>query len=223
MVLVLMEPTARLDADSFRSMRVEALRSVATPQLGRLGTTSLRARDTAGTIGSRHVPSYVDEPGVDPGHETETYASFTVDVDHPQWTGVPITLRSGKAQPADSAEIAVHFRPVPGYVMDRWPGVEPNVLRLGLTEPYVRLGTTLNGPGRSAESYHLEARSTPPALPPYGHLILQMLRGDPMLFIRGDETDEAWRITEPVVRAWSAGDVPMQEYAAGTAPPGPSR
>ena len=49
----------------------------------------------------------------------------------------------------------------------------------------------------------------------------EMLHGNPMLFIRGDEAEEAWRIIDPVMAAWAAGDVPMQEYAAGTAPPGP--
>ena len=43
-----------------------------------------------------------------------------------------------------------------------------------------------------------------------------------MLFIRGDEPGEAWRIVDPVMRAWSAGEVPMPEYAAGAAPPAPA-
>ena len=43
-----------------------------------------------------------------------------------------------------------------------------------------------------------------------------------MLFIRGDEAEEAWRVVDPVMRAWSADQVPMQEYAAGREPPGPS-
>jgi glucose-6-phosphate 1-dehydrogenase len=89
---------------------------------------------------------------------------------------------------------------------------------VGLTEPYVRLSTTLNGPERTAETRQLEARSTPPRFTAYAHLILEMLNSDPMLFIRGDE---AWRIIDPVMNAWSAGDVPMQEYAADQAPPGP--
>ena len=33
-----------------------------------------------------------------------------------------------------------------------------------------------------------------------------------MLFIRGDEAENAWRIIDPVMNAWSAGEVPMQEY-----------
>jgi glucose-6-phosphate 1-dehydrogenase len=109
-------------------------------------TQTVRARYTAGTHGTRQVPSYVDEPGVDPSRNTETYASLTLQVNSPWWDGVPFTLRSGKALAADSAEIAIHFRPPPRYLLDQWPGVELNVLRVGLTEPCVRLSTTLNGP-----------------------------------------------------------------------------
>ena len=114
----------------------------------RMRSDTVRARYAAGTIGARQVPSYVDEPGVDPSRNTETYASLTLGVDSPRWAGVPFTLRSGKALETDSAEIAIHFRPLPRYLLDRWPGVEPNVLRLGLTEPYVRLATTIKRPDR---------------------------------------------------------------------------
>ena len=221
MALVLMEQPARLDAHSFRDVRVEALRAVATPPAERMRTHTVRARYTAGAIGPRQVPSYVDEPGVDPSRDTETYASLALEVENPRWAGVPFTLRSGKALAADSAEIAIHFRPLPRYLLDQWPGIEPNVLRLGLTEPYVRLATTLNGPERTAESRELEARSTQPRFTAYANLILEMLKSDPRLFIRGDEAEESWRIIDPVMKSWAAGDVPMQEYAAGGTPPGP--
>jgi glucose-6-phosphate 1-dehydrogenase len=219
MALVLMEQPARVDANSFRDVRVEGLRAVATPTAQRMRADTIRARYTEGTLGTRQVPSYVDEPGVDPSRNTETYASLTLGVDNPRWEGVPFTLRSGKALPADAAEIAIHFRPLPGYLLDQWPGIEPNVLRIGLTEPYVRLATTLNGPDQAAEVRQLEARSATPRFTAYGHLILEMLRGDAMLFIRGDEAEESWRIIDPVMQAWSAGAVPMQDYAAGTPPP----
>ena len=47
-------------------------------------------------------------------------------------------------------------------------------------------------------------------------------RSRPMLFIRGDEAEESWRIVDPVMTAWAAGEVTMQEYAAGQEAPGPS-
>jgi glucose-6-phosphate 1-dehydrogenase len=221
LALVLMEQPARIDDASFRGARVEALRAVATPPAETMTRDTVRARYTAGTISDRQVPSYVDEPGVDPGRRTETYASLTVQVDNPRWSGVPFTLRSGKALPDNAAEIAVHFRPLPRYLLDRWPGVEPNVLRLGLTEPYVRLGTTLNGPNRTAESHELAVRTSEAGHTAYANLILNMLNCDATLFIRGDEAEESWRIIDPVMNAWRSDAVPLQEYAAGEAPPGP--
>jgi glucose-6-phosphate 1-dehydrogenase len=223
MALVLMEQPAKLGPGSNRAVRVEALRAVATPAAERMHTDTIRARYTAGMIGSRLVPSYVDEPGVEPSRNTETYASLTVDVDSPRWAGVPFTMHSGKAFQADTAEIAIHFRPMPRYLVSQWPGVEPNALRIGLKEPYVRLTTTLNGPERTAEIRELEARSTAPPLTAYAHLIQEMLKGDPLLFITGHEAEEAWRIVDPVMNAWSAGGVVLQEYPAGGAPPGPCR
>ena len=222
LALVLMEQPARIDARSFRDVRVEALRTVATPTAERMRSDTIRARYTKGSIGTRQVPSYVNEPGVDPGRNTETYASLTLQVNYPRWAGVPFTLRSGKALAEDAAEIAIRFRPLPAYLTDQWPGVEPNVLRIGLKEPYVRLSTTLNGPETTAEVRELHATSTPPQFTAYAHLILQMLHSDPMLFIRGDEAEESWRIIDPVMKAWAAGLVPMQEYAAGQAPPPPT-
>jgi glucose-6-phosphate 1-dehydrogenase len=213
-----MEQPARMDADSFRGARVEALRAVSTPSAQGVRADSVRARYGAGTIGDRKVPSYVDEPGVDPERETETYASVTLEIDNPRWAGVPFTLRSGKAMPEFSAEIAIHYRPLPRYLLERYPNVEPNVLRLGLQDPYVTLTTTVNGPEQTAEIRELELLSTPMTRTPYANLILEMLRGDPMLLIRADEAEEAWRIVDPVLSGWATGDVPMLTYPAGSLP-----
>jgi glucose-6-phosphate 1-dehydrogenase len=220
LALILMEQPSRFDAYSVRDVRVEALRAVATPSSGRIRDDTTRARYTGGSIGSRHVPAYVDEPGVDPARDTETYASLTVGVESSRWSGVPFTLRSGKALASDTAEVAVHFRPLPRYLLDQWPAAEPNVLRIGLTRPYVRLSATFNGPERTAETQELAARTSAPRFSAYANLVLAMLHNDPMLFIRGDEAEESWRVVDPVVAAWARGDVPLQEYGAGTAPPG---
>jgi glucose-6-phosphate 1-dehydrogenase len=81
---------------------------------------------------------------------------------------------------------------------------------VGLTEPYVRLSTTLNGRERTAEIRQLEACSTPPRFTAYAHLILDMLNTNPMLFIRGEEAEEAWRIIDPVMNAWTAETSPCR-------------
>jgi glucose-6-phosphate 1-dehydrogenase len=161
-----------------RAVRVEGLRAVATPAAERMRSATVRARYTAGTIETRQVPSYVDEPGVDPSRNTKTYASLTVEVDDPRWAGVPFTLRSGKALAADSAEITIHFRSLPRCLLDQWPGVEPKVLKVGLTDPLRAAIHYAQRPGTNSRTQQLEARSTTPRFTAYAHLILEMLNSD---------------------------------------------
>jgi glucose-6-phosphate 1-dehydrogenase len=50
----------------------------------------------------------------------------------------------------------------------------------------------------------------------YERLLLDALMGDPTLFIRTDEVDQAWRVVAPVQAAFQDGAVPLARYAAGT-------
>ena len=222
MALVLMEQPARIDADSFRGVRVEGLRAVATPAAERMRSAHgprpvhrRHDRNPAGAVLRRRArrrpqPQHRDLRLPDRRRGQPPVGGSPV---HPALGQGP---RGGLGRDRHPLPPAA---PVPARPVARRRAERPQV---GLTEPYVRLSTTLNGPERTAETQQLEARSTPPRFTAYAHLILEMLNSDPMLFIRGDEAEEAWRIIDPVMNAWSAGDVPMQEYPAGQAPPGPS-
>ena len=181
---------------------------------------TVRARYTAGTIGSRQVPSYVDEPGVDPGRNTETYASLTLGINSPRWAGVPFTLRSGKSpeQPRPrSRSTSVRCPRLP----DRPVARHRTERAAARTHRAVRTpGDHTQRPRAHAETRELVAQTTPPRFDALRAPDPADVPRDPMLFIRGDEAEEAWRIIDPVMAAWSAGQVPMQEYAAGAAPPG---
>jgi glucose-6-phosphate 1-dehydrogenase len=60
-----------------------------------------------------------------------------------------------------------------------------------------------------------------PDVPEYGRVLLDVLEGGSSLSIRGDEAEQAWRIVTPVLEAWGRGQVPMQEYPAGSDGPPP--
>ena len=212
---VAMEEPARLDERSVRDARAAALRavSIASPE------ESIRGRYSAGWIGKRRVPSYVDEPGVDPSRQTETFAQLTVRIPNARWENVPFILRSGKAFGRDQAEIAIHFRDAPGLVLRNRP--TPNVLRIGLSEPYVRLSVNTNAPDHTLVDHPFIMESVPAGREAYANLMLEMLQHNPMLTVRDDEAEELWRIVEPVLSAWSAGKVPLREYPAGALGPNP--
>ena len=66
----------------------------------------------------------------------------------------------------------------------------------------------------------LDATLAPQELPAYGHLLIDLLEGDPLLSISAAGAEEAWRIMDPIRRAWDEGVVPLREYRAGSDGPG---
>jgi glucose-6-phosphate 1-dehydrogenase len=56
----------------------------------------------------------------------------------------------------------------------------------------------------------------------YDRLLLDCMLGDPTLFTRADEVEEAWRVVTPLLNAWDAPAAPnsIPVYKAGTWGPG---
>ncbi len=221
--LVAMDAPNSLDGEDLRDRKVMVLRGIRTMSEDEAAASSCRARYTAGQVDGRDVPSYVDEEGVDPDLETETFASVTLFIHSWRWAGVPFVLRTGKALGDDRREIAVHFKPVPHLAFGQESQPEPNVVRLGLGPDAVAVKLTMNADGDLFDLTDLELRAdlAPTELPAYANLLLHVLEGDPTFSIRGDEAEEAWRVVEPVRQAWRAGRVPLLEYEAGSDGPSP--
>ena len=221
LAVVAMEPPAAVDARSLAARKADVLRAVAPPVDMRRDT--VRGRYTAGTVEGRAMPDYVHEDGVVPDRETETYAEYTVGIDNWRWAGVPFRLRSGKALGADRHEIVLRFRPVP-HLAFGGGAPEPDVLRLRLDPDGIALEINLNGAGDpfDVERRSLDIELPPPRLSAYGLLLKEMLDGDAALSISDVEAEESWRIVEPILAAWRSGEVPLQDYPAGSDGPGAS-
>lgn len=219
MAMFAMEEPARLDEVELRDLIVHALRATHLWQDD--PTTSRRARYVAGTIGTRSVPDYVAEPGVDPSRNTETLAEVTLEIRTSRWSGVPFRLRSGKALGDGFRGIVVKFRPVQHLPEGFNNEAAPNVMVIGLAPESIALGITTNAEGNrwDLEQTTLSAELSESPVRPYGEILDLVLSGDPLLSVRGDATEELWRILTPVFDAWAAGDVPLDEYRAGSAGP----
>ena len=83
------------------------------------------------------------------------------------------------------------------------------------------LELNINGPGdpHTLERVSLDATFGEGQLLAYGEVLEGLLNGDPALAVRGDTAEQCWHIVAPVLAAWRAGKVPLDEYAAGTAGP----
>lgn len=222
MAVLAMEPPSSLDAADLRDAKGIVLRATRV-RGGSPTRSSRRARYSAGTVAGRELPSYLDEPGVDPKNDTETLAEVTFEINTWRWAGVPFTLRSGKALAVRRREIAITFKPVPHLPTGLGGREDPTVLRVLLAPDEMSLELNLNGPGdpHMLERVSLGATFGPGQLLAYGEVLEGLLDGDPTLSVRGDTAEQCWRIVAPVLAAWSANKVPLEEYAAGTAgPPG---
>jgi glucose-6-phosphate 1-dehydrogenase len=216
LTLVAMEPPPTLHERDLRDRKVDLLRSIRTPD--DVAAQTVRARYTAGDAVGGPVPDYASEEGVDPARGTETFAAVTLWVDTWRWSGVPFTLRSGKALGALRQEVAIRFRPVPHLAFGQGQHPEPNVLLLGLNPDRLELSVTVNGPGEpfTVEEVTLAAHLAPQDVSAYGRVILDVLAGDPTLSIRGDEAEECWRIVGPILDAWRTGVPGLRDYTAGS-------
>jgi glucose-6-phosphate 1-dehydrogenase len=58
-----------------------------------------------------------------------------------------------------------------------------------------------------------------PSADAYERLLMDVVRGNPTLFMRRDEVEAAWRWIEPILQAWEASGVAPKAYHAGTTGP----
>jgi glucose-6-phosphate 1-dehydrogenase len=218
-----MEAPTALHRRNLRDRKVDLLRAVRRLSPEEAQRQTVRARYGPGTIGERHIPAYADEDGVDPSRGTETFAEVTLVIDNLRWAGVPFVLRGGKALSRFRAEIAVHFKAVPHLAFQRAGDPQPNVLRVRLGPDRITLNLNVNGPYDpfDLEQIELSADFAPQEFfSAYERLFLDLLEGNTTLFVRADEAEEAWRVSEPILEAWEQGLVPLLEYPAGSSGPG---
>jgi len=145
---------------------------------------------------------------------TETFVALTLQSDDPTWSGVPITIATGKALQEKSTEVRVRYKrngsdeanelilrlqPNEGAELHLWtkrPGYDEKVEQRALTFSYK------------------EDERLPEA---YERVFLDAIRSDHRLFASGEEVLETWRILDPLQRAWDMSDgSDLKMYEPGT-------
>jgi glucose-6-phosphate 1-dehydrogenase len=222
MALVMMEPPSSFDQVEIPTLTSHVLRATKLWQ-DDVAQAAARGRYTAGRVDGRELPDYTAEDGVDPGRGTETFAQVVLEVDTWRWNGVPVTLRSGKALGNPRQEIAITFRRPPHDYeqLPRSGDVAPNVLRMGLEEEQLSLELNVGGPfdSRGMTRVTLSSGMARPGLTAYGSVLRGILEGDHTFGVRGDASEQGWRIVDEVLTAFEDGRVPLLEYPAGSSGP----
>ncbi len=219
--LTAMEPPSKFEPDAVRDEKlkvIRALQPVDPPEIVR--------GQYAGADGQ---PSYRDD-AENPDSTTESFIAMKLHIANWRWNGTPFYLRTGKRMRARLSEIVVRFKEPPHSIFDEDAGTNANELTIRLQpNEGMDLRVTIKEPGPGgmrlievpldmtfADALGEEGADVPDA---YERLIMDVIRGNQTLFMRGDEVEAAWAWTDPIIESWtSRGDRPKL-YEPGSAGP----
>jgi glucose-6-phosphate 1-dehydrogenase len=203
---VALAPPSRFDACSLRHEMIKVFRALRPPDPDRV------------VFGQ--YEGYREEAGVDGSSDVETFVAMEVYIDDWCWIGVPFYLRTGKALAAARRTITIGFREPPLRVFPGDVDDTCNELVLELTDDpkiFADVRAKVPGPtfalGRGRMRLALlEAFPGAEPLEAYERLLLDVMRGDPTLFISTEQVELLWRLFDPLLR----DPPPVRRYPRGS-------
>jgi glucose-6-phosphate 1-dehydrogenase len=224
--LVAMEPPTDLGADSIRDEKVKVVRSLRRFTPDDIGKNVVRGQYAAGAINGKPVPSYREEERVDQKSTTDTYVALRALVDNWRWADVPFYIRVGKRLPKSATEISVHFKKAPHVLFNKESTLHDQnalVIRIQPDEGIaLRMQAKIPGNNLRIEPVKMDfhygtsfGKASPEA---YERLLLDAMSGDPTLFARRDEVEQAWSFIDPIEEVWAdkKNSPPLFFYPAGS-------
>ncbi|AEF80435.1 glucose-6-phosphate dehydrogenase [Leadbettera azotonutricia] len=206
-----MEPPARFDAKAIRDEKVKVLQSIRAMAEKEAPLNSIRGQ----------YRSYRDEEGVAKGSQTATYGAVRLFIDNWRWKDVPIFLRSGKGMSCMSTQVVINFRQPPHSMFKEFSNSVPEGNRLllqlqpaeGIQIHFMTKIPDTDMKIRMSELNFNFKNSFSGVMPDsYERLLLDALHGDASLFARSDEVEAAWRIIDPIQKAWDSGIMQDPEF-----------
>jgi len=222
--LVAMEAPGSLDDDAIRDEKLKVLSALKPIGPDQIKSRTVRGQYTAGAINGSTVPGYLEELN-DPKSQTETFVALQLEIENWRWSNVPFYLRTGKRLKTKHSEIVIAFHDVPHSIFpDATNDIVANRLTIRLQpDEGVKLTVMAKEPGPGSfalrpVSLDLSFQATfgiryPDA---YERLLVEVLRGNPALFMRRDEVETAWRWVDGVIAGWEERRAKVENYVAGT-------
>jgi len=157
---------------------------------------------------------FLQEKGISPSSQTETYFKLPVFIKTKRWEGTSFVLESGKALKESKAEIVIYFK--------RLDCAEQNVLRFRIQpDEGIEIDLWVKKPGFEKEyqkkvlTFSYEASDFENQVPDaYERVLFDCLRGDQTLFASTDEVRYSWKLITPILRKWKKQ--PLLSYERGS-------
>ncbi len=215
--LTAMEPPSTFDAASVRDEKLKVIKALETIELNDVVRGQYRADGKA--------DSYQDESG-NPDSTTESFIALKVNISNWRWVGAPFYLRTGKKLRNRVSEIAIVFKDPPHSIFTDSPDLKGNILTIRLQpDEGINLSMTIKEPGPGgmrltevpldmtfAEHLDDDDLGMPDA---YERLIMDVIRGNQTLFMRGDEVEAAWGWVDRIIKQWEEKSLKPVLYDVG--------
>jgi len=225
--LVALEPPTYVGKETVRDEKLKVLQALKPMTPADVDRHTVRGRYGEGVVDGQVVSSYAEDIGR-PHSATETFVAIKAEVQNWRWAGVPFYLRTGKRMDRKVSEIVVVFKEPPHAMFPHSQGsTAPNRLHIRVQPDegmHLHLTAKEPGPGGirlrpvSLDLSYATAFAQRPG-DAYERLLMDVMRGNPTLFMRRDEVEAAWAWVEPILRHWAASPHRPKRYPAGTSGP----
>ncbi len=220
LTLIAMEPPTGFDATAIRAKKADvfaAMAAVAPDQV-------VRGQYGGGVVLDKPVVPYRGEANVAADSNIETFVAMRLEVNNWRWAGVPFFIRTGKHMSRRHSEVAICFKQAPTLAFQYTPveTLRPNwlVMRIAPNEgislqfEVKRRGSSVNLAAVKME-FRYDDWFPPQQNVGYETLLHDVMIGDQTLFMSADMVEQTWRIVQPVLDAWAAGNADLHMYRSG--------
>jgi glucose-6-phosphate 1-dehydrogenase len=189
LTMLTMEPPTSMNSEDMQNEKIKVLSAI----------RDIKADDV---VRGQFV-GYLDEEGVAPQSDTETFVAMKLFIDNWRWAGVPIYLRTGKKMPETVLEVIVEFKQPPRALFGK---AESNQVRFRLgKDDGVDISLQAKKPGTKlvSETVDLSVEfftEFGDRQGPYERLLRAAMLGDHFRFTRIDAVLHSWAILDEILQ-----------------------
>jgi len=209
LALLTMDMPASNSPDAIRKARAKALESLRVYNPKEISNKTFRAQ----------YDGYGDVEGVKANSKIETYFKINVELENNRWSGVPITMESGKMMGKVQKEVVVTFKHPRPCLCQSGQDQQNKVIfslhpKQGITIKFLAKepGFTPAIESRSFDFMLYEEKSKVPYIEEYAKLLFDCINGNQTWFVSKDEIKYMWGFTDPIINAWQNNSVPLYFY-----------
>ena len=215
--LVAMDEPQDKSSESIRNEKVNVLNKIRKINFQE---DIIRGQYTASNTKTKEFVDYTDNKGVDKSSKTETFFGCKLFIDNTRWKDIPFFIRTGKRLPTKVTEIVVNFKNNKN-VFSKNNETNMLIFRLQPDEGML-VKFNLKKPGEKSLiinknlEFHYKKLGDDIIDDAYETLILDVFKGNSMLFSRSDFVEKAWEIVDPIINEINNNKIKLYGYKAGT-------